>query len=182
MHIITGKAGYLMGHLLPHIPLDGYCYHFGCPIDSSCPRNRALLDQHLDDTLKIVKECRKKGLKLVYASSCEVVCPTGDTHYRTTKILAEAMMDPNKDLIWRIPRVYSIDRARGLIPQLKMGNMPRPDNVISWVHLDDFIEDFVSSLTTTGIRAYRGPVQFTKVKDIIRLLEERNRACNVLHQ
>lgn len=167
MHILTGSSGYLLRHLLTRIPLEGYCYHFGCPIDSSTEHNRNMLKKHIEDTKELVKECRTNNLKLVYASSCEVYMPTDDTQYRTTKIFAESLLDPRKDLIWRIPRVYSSDRDRGLIPQLKAGIMPRPNNVLEWVHVNDFIEDFLRSLDGVGIRAYKGVYRTTKVKDIL---------------
>lgn len=98
------------------------------------------------------------------------MCPDPDTHYRTTKILAENMLDPKIDLIWRIPRVYSLDRSRGLIPQLKNNSMPRPDAKLRWVKLEDFVRDFLGSLDGVGYRTYRGPQQYTKVKDILKVL------------
>ena len=127
------------------IPLEGYCYHFGCPIDSHSPRNRNLLDQHIKDTKIIVRLCRQYNLKLVYASTVGVQCPDHDTQYKTTKIIAESMLDPDRDLIWRIPRVYSLDRSRGLIPQLKQGLMPNPGNILQWAKL--IIEIRISKFT-----------------------------------
>ena len=170
MHILTGQRGYLLRHLLPRLPLEGYCYHFGCPIDSHSRHNQRLLEQHLEDTRVIAQLCRHYGLKLVYASSQEVMAPSGDTQYRTTKMLAESLLDPKKDLIWRIPRVYSLDRDRGLISELKQGKMPRPNNTLQWVKLDDFMVDFLGSLGETGVRVYKGVVQVTKVKDILTTL------------
>lgn len=174
MYIITGESGYLLRNLLPRLPLEGYCYHFGCPIDSSTDHNRKMLAKHVEDTKDLVKQCRELGLKMVYASSCELYMPTDDIQYRVTKIQAEALLDPAKDLIWRIPRVYSFDRDRGLIPRLKAGDMPRPNALLEWVHISDFIEDFVNSLNQVGVRAYKGQYRVTKVKDILdtcRMLE-----------
>lgn len=167
MHILTGQRGYLLSHLLPYLPLEGYCYHFGCPIDSHSARNRALLNQHIEDTRVIVDLCRRCNLKLVYASSAAVRCHEPDTQYKQTKIIAESLLDPTKDLIWRIPRVYSLDRDNGLISELKQGIMPRPNNTLMWVKLEDFRKDFVKSLGEVGYRAYKGIAQYTKVKDIL---------------
>ena len=170
MHILTGQRGYLLSHLLPYLPLEGYCYHFGCPINSHSERNRALLNQHIEDTKVIVDLCRRYNLKLIYASSEAVRCNEPDTQYKQAKIIAESFLDPSKDLIWRIPRVYSWDRNRGLIAELKEGNMPRPNNTLMWVKLEDFKKDFLESLDKVGYRAYKGIMQYTKVKDILRNL------------
>ena len=173
MHIATGQNGYLLSNILRcSVPLEGYCYHFGCPIDSHTERNRELLDKHLKDTEDIIKKCRKFNLKLVYASSMAVCCPCSDTQYRTAKMLVESMLDPKLDLIWRIPRVYSYDRPRGLVYELKQGLMPRPENVIQWVYLGDFLQDFVKSLDDVGIRAYKGVYHTSKVKNILDELRE----------
>ena len=106
-------------------------------------------------------------MKLIYASSEAVRCPDPDTQYKQTKIIAESLLDPAKDLIWRIPRVYSLDRDNGLISELKQGIMPRPNNTLMWVKLEDFRKDFVKSLGEVGYRAYKGIIQYTKVKDIL---------------
>lgn len=168
MHILTGQRGYLLSHLLKlGLPLEGYCYHFGCPIDSHSRRNQHLLEQHIKDSETIVHLCRQHGLKLVYASSEAVRCSDPDTQYRQTKSIVEGMLDPARDLIWRIPRVYSWDRGKGLVAELKEGLMPRPNAMLAWVKLEDFMEDFVGSLGEVGYRAYKGVTQYTKVKDIL---------------
>lgn len=104
---------------------------------------------------------------MVYASSEAVRCNDPDTHYKQTKSIAEGLLDPSKDLIWRIPRVYSWDRSRGLIAELKEGLMPKPNNTLMWVKLEDFKKDFLESLNGVGYRAYKGIMQYTKVKDIL---------------
>ena len=45
--------------------------------------------------------------------------------------------------------------------------MPRPNAMLAWVKLEDFMEDFVGSLGEVGYRAYKGVTQYTKVKDIL---------------
>lgn len=104
---------------------------------------------------------------MVYASSAAVRCHEPDTQYKQAKIIAESLLDPTKDLIWRIPRVYSLDRDKGLISELKQGIMTRPNNMLMWVKLEDFRKDFVKSLGEVGYRAYKGITQYTKVKDIL---------------
>ena len=171
MHILTGQRGYLLSHLLKRgLPLEGYCYHFGCPIDSHSRRNQQLLEQHIEDTKVLIGLCRQYGLKMVYASSEAVRCADPDTQYKQTKLEVEGMLDPEQDLIWRIPRVYSLDRDRGLIPELKAGIMPRHNAMLAWVKLEDFMNEFLASLGETGYRAYKGLTRYTKVRDVLGML------------
>lgn len=171
MHIITGQNGYLLSHLLPYVPLEGYCYHFGCPIDSHSSRNRALLEKHINDTKDIIKKCRKFNLKMIYASSMTTAAPCNDTQYKITKILVESMLDPTQDLIWRIPRILSLDRKRGLLETLRSGKMYNPNNTVEFVHINDFRDAFVKSLNDVGVYYYKGPAYRSKIKDVIPLLE-----------
>lgn len=97
--------------------------------------------------------------------------PCNDTQYKITKILVESMLDPTKDLIWRIPRILSLDRKRGLLETLRSGNMYNPNNTVEFVHINDFRDAFVRSLNDTGVYYYKGPSYRSKIKDVIPLLE-----------
>lgn len=182
LSVITGSNGFLMNALLASgLPLEGYCYHFGCPIDGFTEDNVQKLREHIKDTHEILAVARKFDLKLVYASSMEVVSPTEDCVYNEVKYAVEQMLDVSKDIIWRVPRVYSYSRPNGLMRVLRdtPEKIEDPNKEIEFVLLDDFVRSFKASLDTPGIKYYQGNTHTRKIKDIMSFLYSKEAKCSL---
>lgn len=106
-----------------------------------------------DGTINLVKLAKNKKAKFIYASSHAVydLCEYGlqANEYIVGKKAMEQYIIKNiksyNYLILRIPRIYSIDRKKGLIPKLKDGTFVGDDNFVvkSILSLDEFLKQFM---------------------------------------
>lgn len=186
-------AGYLGSAIIQHIPREWHIaksiddiyrinetyaiselWNFACPTDNF----EANLDKLLDTvelSRKCVKFCKENDVKLIYASSWgsqTIQFSTGyEKLYGALKLVCEYISQQLQDaLILRIPRVYSSDKNKGLIKELKEGaHTGEPLEIRDFMLLSDFVEE-VSKLdipNTQGVLT----LEPTKSCSVCKLLE-----------
>ena len=172
MFIAFGEKGYLLSNILKRLDVsnikDNLCLFFMTPIDIKNEEDeiRYLNSQMVLD--HAVELCQNYNLKLIYASSLAVEFE--DSKYTEFKRRDETYIQChlNKYAIFRIPRVYSPDRNKGLIYQLKNNQVPLKDykNKVSFITLDEFILWFFNNINKLGMVRYNGLVHTLTIEQI----------------
>lgn len=186
-------AGYLGSAIIQSIPREWYIaksiddiyrinktyaideiWNFACPTDNF----EANLDKLLDTvelSRKCVEFCTNNNIKLIYASSWgsqTIQFSTGyEKLYGALKLVGEYISQqlPNS-LILRIPRVYSLDKTKGLIKELKDGTYTgEPLEIRDFMPLSDFVEE-ISKLDIPNTRGIV-TLEPTKSCSVCKLLE-----------
>lgn len=181
--ITTGHRGYLLTNLLPEMNIinsrryhKNYTFsntdmilHFASPSDSEGFKDEnRLYNANITLTTELIELAKKLNCKLVFASTMGVHNP--NNLYCILKLQAEELIKNNlKDyLIIRIPRVYSKDRDKGLIKDIKNNVIPEEDynKIIQFADLRDFKEFFDNILHYRGVIDYNGTLQELSIKQI----------------
>lgn len=181
--ITTGHRGYLLTNLLPEMNIinsrryhKNYTFsntdmilHFASPSDSEGFKDeKRLYNANITLTSELIELAKKLNCKLVFASTMGVHNP--NNLYCNLKLQAEELIKNNlKDyLIIRIPRVYSKDRDKGLIKDIKNNIIPEEDynKIIQFADLRDFKEFFDNILHYRGVIDYNRTLQELSIKEI----------------
>ena len=172
MFIAFGEKGYLLSNILKRLDLknvkNDLCFFFMTPIDikNEKDENRYLNSQMaLDHAIML---CQKYNLKLIYASS--LAAKFEDNEYEKFKRKDENYIqcELNNYAIFRIPRVYSSDRRKGLIYQLKNDQIPLNDykNKVSFITLDEFLFWFLNNINKLGMVEYKNILHTLTIEQI----------------
>lgn len=181
--ITTGERGYLLKHLLPEMNIStskrynknytfyniNTIFHFASPSDSEGFKDeQRLYDANITLTSELIELSKKLKCKLIFASSMGVHNP--NNLYCNLKLQAEQLIKDNlKDyLIIRIPRVYSKDRDKGLIRDIKNNTIPKEDysKIVQFADINDFKCFFDKIINYRGIIDYSGVLQELSIKQI----------------
>lgn len=165
--VVYGKNGYLLSWVLKTTEIkSSTCLFFCTPIDVLSSEDYKRYKQSQRLLLQAISECKSKGLKMIYASSMGVY---EDTQYSKFKLQDESLVQGLREyLIYRIPRVYSSDRDKGLISLLRHDLVPYKDynNYVDYITIEEFLQWFQDNLSKTGIVEYHGPVHYETIKQI----------------
>lgn len=181
--ITTGERGYLLKRLLPEMNIinsrryhKNYTFsntdiilHFASPSDSEGFKDeQRLYDANITLTSELIELSKKLKCKLVFASSMGVHNP--NNLYCNLKLKAEQLIKDNlKDyLIIRIPRVYSKDRDKGLIRDIKNNTIPKEDysKIVQFADINDFKCFFDKIINYRGTIDYSGVLQELSIQQI----------------
>lgn len=148
--IVSGGHGYLLTHVLPYLNnniihvSDVYCYqdflnvdmviHFASPSDREDFKKPYMHKTMIDGTINMVDLAKRNGAHFVFASTMGV--HTLENDYCIFKYAMEKYIQKelNSYSILRIPRVYSKDRNKGLIKQIKENSISQID-MLSLIHI-----------------------------------------------
>lgn len=181
--VTTGENGYLLKHLLLEMNIISsrsfkakhnysnidIILHFASPSDSEGFKDeKRLYDANITLTLELIKLAKLSNAKLVFASTMGVHNP--NNLYCNLKFQAEQLIKDNlKDyLIIRIPRVYSKDRNKGLIRDIKENKISSEDynKEIEFADIQDFKSFFDRIINYRGTIDYSGVLQKLSIKEI----------------
>lgn len=167
--IVSGGHGYLLTHVLPYLNnniihvSDVYCYqdflnvdmviHFASPSDKEDFKKPYMHKTMIDGTINMIDLAKRNEAHFVFASTMGV--HTLENDYCIFKYAMEKYIQKelNSYSILRIPRVYSKDRNKGLIKQIKQNNINVNDmnNIIEYITIEDFMEFFFNNYNKQGI-------------------------------
>lgn len=173
--IIYGKKSYLLSNLLMDLKLsnelhllDNFCLFFMTPISIE---NNNDLNKYNDSQLKLKEAillCNENNLKFLYASSEAIL--KENSIYSRKKIEDEQCIKKylNNYIVFRIPRVYSQNRNKGLIYKIKNNLIPEKDYLkkVEYITLNEFINWIKSSLNLNGIINYPFEKHNDSIKNI----------------
>lgn len=187
-------AGYLGSAIIENIPRNWFVatsanhaiqlaksygsdeiWNFACPTDDFEANFDRLLDT-VDLTKECAKFCADNGVKLIYASSWGsqyIHLSYGlEKLYGALKLVNEFICQqlPNS-LILRIPRVYSLDKNKGIIKELKDGTyIGEPLEIRDFMSLPDFVEKISKLDLSSGIATLE-PTRSCSVGNLLKYLE-----------
>lgn len=130
------------------VPSMDILIHLACPSDRYGFKNRERLATSLvDGTINAINVAKKHNAILLYASTMGVYQLDVDTMYRVGKLAMEQYIQSvyTKYIILRIPRVYDMNRDKGLMKMLKMNQVPESDmnNMVEFTTLANFLDDMM---------------------------------------
>ena len=163
--IIYGENSYLIKHIKKYLDKNT-TYFFASPIDTKNFKN---IVRTFTSNILLVKALLHKN-KIVYASSIAV---SDKSLYGLNKRFCEFLIKKfsKKYLILRIPRVYSQDRNKGLIKNIKDNRIPYSDlsNLVEFIDINDFIKWFRNNKHKNGILSYDLPKYKLTISNIKKL-------------
>ena len=146
MTYITGKNGFLLSHLLPHLNLTDTIIHFGSP---SCVEEftRKSTNQMITDVENLLKLPHKN---ILFASSMGAIFIDNGKQqmYNSAKRGCEQLIQQSDKnyCVLRIPRVYGSDRKKGLMKYIKENKIRNYDTIISYIDIDDFVSQTLNKI------------------------------------
>lgn len=166
--IVTGGQGYLFSHLKIHfdniiyinevkqyqkiIP-DDLIIHFASPSDKYDFNKSDMHRTMIDGTVNMVNLAKRMNAHFVFASTMGIYELNDD--YSIFKYAMEKYIqrELNSYCILRIPRVYSSDRPKGLIKQIKEDSIPQEDydTIVKYITINDFVTFFLDNYKKQGI-------------------------------
>ena len=160
MIITYGEKGYLLSNILKSINIKcidkNLLFFFSTPIDikNDNDLNKYKNSQNLlNDAINL---CKKYKLKMIYASTEAVLYES--SLYKEYKLQDEKNIITNLEdfVIFRIPRVYSHDRNKGLIQNLRDKKIPLDDfsKQVEYITLNEFLIWFDKHYKDNGIINY----------------------------
>lgn len=180
--LVSGERGFLLsscineldGEIIPYRFGKQYedidmVIHFASPNDKYEFENKSdMAFTMMNYSLEIIKQGLYNNAKIVFASS--KAADTPDTMYGIFKRGIEHYIEAVTDnhLIYRIPRVYGSDRKKGLMKQLRLGDIDpnHLDNRISYLDIEDFKEWFIDNIDKTGIVRYTNEYRKNTIREI----------------
>lgn len=135
----------------------GMVIHFASPSDRyDFPDKQNMAFTMVDYSQSILEEAINNNAKFVFASSVAAEMLVDD--YGVYKRFFEQYIQAKTDnhLILRIPRVYSKQRNKGLMKQLRLGDVPAKDmnRPVDYIDIEDFKVWFIDNIDKTGIISY----------------------------
>lgn len=184
-YLVTGHNGFLFssfidvldGEIVPyhgHHGIYGYfdidvVIHFASPNDRYEFQDKKNMSYTMVDySIDVLKVSLDNNAKFIFASSkAAELC---DDDYGVYKKSFEQYIQAKTDnhLIYRIPSVYGKERNKGLMKQLRLGDVPERDmNVwVDYLDITDFQQWFLDNIDKTGIIKYNGPFRRNTIKEI----------------
>lgn len=167
--VVSGGNGYLFNHIKPLLH-DELIYtsniflyqdfinvdmviHFASPSDKEDFKNPYIHKTMIDGTINMVDLAKRNNAHFVFASTMGIYQLEND--YCIFKYCMEKYIQ--KELssysILRIPRVYSSDREKGLIKQIKENTISKSDidKKIKFILIRDFLTFFMYNYKNQGV-------------------------------
>ncbi len=144
-------------------------YHFASPNDTYEFGNKQnMAYMMIDFSIDILKQSISNNAKFIFASSYAV--HQLDDDYGVYKKSFEQYIQAKTDnyLIYRIPRVYGSKRKKGLMKQLRRGDVSDNDMdvCVSYIDISDFKQWFLVNLDKTGIISYNKEFRKNTLREI----------------
>jgi nucleoside-diphosphate-sugar epimerase len=122
------------------------------------------IEKDIDRNKLIIRLGAKFNIPILYASSEVILDDSDNSIYKHVK--EQCLFDYNtlcdKSVIMHIPRVYSADRERGLMPKLLKGKIPEEDlnKEIEFIDIKDFLKIIEDLLLNRIIFDYNEKINF----------------------
>ena len=183
-NLVTGQNGFLFSSIRNNLKGELIPYEFGQfyvgrginrVIHFASPNCRYEFDDKqnmastmVDYSMAVLAEALRANAKFVFASSVAAWIPTDE--YGVYKRFFEQYIQSKtrNHLIYRIPRVYGKEREKGLMKQLRLGDVPEEDmdNMVEYLDISDFRKWFLENLDKTGIIEYDGDFRTNTIREI----------------
>jgi dTDP-4-dehydrorhamnose reductase len=144
-------------------------FHFASPTDKYDFEDlEKVASTMVDYSMSVLNKALEYNAKFIFASSQAAQDPVDE--YGVYKRFFEQYIMSKTDnyLIYRIPRVYDKTRNKGLMKQLRLGDVPEEhmDTEVEYIELYDFQHWFLRKLGGTGLVKYHGPYTRSTIKEI----------------
>lgn len=168
--LVSGGSGFLLRNTLPDYNWDIIDYeygeeyqnidivvHFASPTDVYDFRYKEdMAIGMIDLTLKMVDESLANNCKMIFASSmaAEVLDDEYGIYKRAMEQYIQAIVPDH--LILRIPRVYGVDKNKGLMKRIKLNDIKEDDwdKEIEYIDIEDFKIWFNKILNKNSVQLY----------------------------
>ena len=132
--------------------------HFASPSDTFEFKDKLKLSKSMIDlTIELIKLAQELDAKFIFASS--MAAEYLDNDYGINKKAMEQYIESylSDYLILRIPRVYGVDKDKGLMKKIRLNEMSEFDlknQTVEYIDIEDFKMWFTNVINKTGIQKY----------------------------
>ena len=132
--------------------------HFASPSDTFEFKDKLKLSKSMIDlTIELIKLAQELDAKFIFASS--MAAEYLDNDYGINKKAMEQYIESylSDYLILRIPRVYGIDKDKGLMKKIRLNEISEFDlknQTVEYIDIEDFKMWFTNVINKTGIQKY----------------------------
>ena len=180
--LMSGGDGFLLsscvdelgGEIIPYVYGEEYrdvdlVIHFASPNDKYEFEDKYnMAFTMLDYSISIIKQAISNNAKVVFASS--KAAGYLEDEYGVYKKSIEQYIQGLTDnyLIYRIPAVYGTSRKKGLMKQLRLGDIGDGDwdKEIPYIDIEDFKKWFLINIDKVGIIRYNKKYHKNTIKEI----------------
>ena len=132
--------------------------HFASPSDTFEFKDKLKLSKSMIDlTIELIKLAQELDAKFIFASS--MAAEYLDNDYGINKKAMEQYIESylSDYLILRIPRVYGVDKDKGLMKKIRLNEISEFDlknQTVEYIDIEDFKMWFTNVINKTGIQKY----------------------------
>ena len=132
--------------------------HFASPSDTFEFKDKLKLSKSMIDlTIELIKLAQELDAKFIFASS--MAAEYLDNDYGINKKAMEQYIESylSDYLILRIPRVYGVDKDKGLMKKIRLNEISKFDlknQTVEYIDIEDFKIWFTNVINKTGIQKY----------------------------
>ena len=132
--------------------------HFASPSDTFEFKDKLKLSKSMIDlSIDLIKLAQELDAKFIFASS--MAAEYLDNDYGINKKAMEQYIESylSDYLILRIPRVYGIDKDKGLMKKIRLNEISKFDlknQTVEYIDIEDFKMWFTNVINKTGIQKY----------------------------
>ena len=132
--------------------------HFASPSDTFEFKDKLKLSKSMIDlTIELIKLAQELDAKFIFASS--MAAEYLDNDYGINKKAMEQYIESylSDYLILRIPRVYGVDKDKGLMKKIRLNEISEFDlknQTVEYIDIEDFKIWFTDVINKTGIQKY----------------------------
>lgn len=132
--------------------------HFASPSDTFEFKDKLKLSKSMIDlSIELIKLAQELDAKFIFASS--MAAEYLDNDYGINKKAMEQYIESylSDYLILRIPRVYGIDKDKGLMKKIRLNEISKFDlknQTVEYIDIEDFKIWFTDVINKTGIQKY----------------------------
>lgn len=180
--LVSGERGFLLSSCLNYLNGIIISYelgnqynnidvviHFASPNDKyEFQDKKGMFDTMVEYSINILKQAINNDAKFVFASSKAADNPNDE--YGIYKRFFEYYIQSitNNYLIYRIPRIYGVERNKGLMKQLRLGDIDKKDfkKEICYLDIQDFKKWFLDNYNKIGTIKYNGIYRKNTIQEI----------------
>jgi len=132
--------------------------HFASPSDTFEFKDKLKLSKSMIDlTIELIKLAQELDAKFIFASS--MAAEYLDNDYGINKKAMEQYIESylSDYLILRIPRVYGVDKDKGLMKKIRLNEISKFDlknQTVEYIDIEDFKMWFTNVINKSGIQKY----------------------------
>lgn len=132
--------------------------HFASPSDTFEFKDKLKLSKSMIDlSIELIKLAQELDAKFIFASS--MAAEYLDNDYGINKKAMEQYIESylSDYLILRIPRVYGVDKDKGLMKKIRLNEISEFDlknQIVEYIDIEDFKMWFTNVINKTGIQKY----------------------------